>query len=119
MEGKLFLPKILNFNPESDSEELSAKEMLQRSTGCTIAVWSCFELTLFSARLYLVFALTADTLRLSYSCNFEESTLCGYVQEKVSDQVDWLRYEVGETDGSSISSNLPQSDATTGVQGQG
>ena len=63
--------------------------------------------------------IEADPIRVSYSCNFEEDEICGYVQDKIVDQTDWLRYEVGETDGSHISSNLPQTDGTQGVQGTG
>ena len=58
-------------------------------------------------------------MRVSTVCNFQESNVCGYVQESESNDTDWIRYVVGETDGSAISSNIPPTDQTFGESNKG
>ncbi|CAK8678189.1 unnamed protein product [Clavelina lepadiformis] len=61
----------------------------------------------------------ADPLRVSYTCNFDEESVCGYIQDRSGDDIDWIRYVIGETEGKAISANLPLVDNTQGTSGSG
>ncbi|CAK8678188.1 unnamed protein product [Clavelina lepadiformis] len=61
----------------------------------------------------------ADPLRVSYTCNFEEESVCGYIQDRSGDDIDWIRYVIGETEGKAISANIPLVDNTQGTSGSG
>jgi len=59
----------------------------------------------------------AEPLRVSYSCNFEEDAVCGYVQD-TTDQADWGTHNVAAGDTSS-SAPLPNTDGSSGEAGEG
>ncbi|CAK8685516.1 unnamed protein product [Clavelina lepadiformis] len=56
----------------------------------------------------------SDALRVSYNCNFEKESMCGYIQD-LSDERDWNRYSVV----SGNSDTAPITDGTMGVEGKG
>lgn len=62
--------------------------------------------------------LTGDTLLYSYNCNYDDVTECGYVQDWTSDNLDWLRYDVGSGP-EGFSAVAPSVDATLGKTGRG
>nr|XP_002123301.1 meprin A subunit alpha-like isoform X1 [Ciona intestinalis] len=59
-----------------------------------------------------------DTLRYSYNCNYEDETVCGYVQD-FTDSGDWVRHIVGASPSVPVTGVLPTTDGSTGVAGEG
>nr|XP_002128075.1 meprin A subunit alpha-like [Ciona intestinalis] len=55
----------------------------------------------------------SDPLRVSYTCNFEEEAICGYVQD-TTDQLDWFKFNVGVSDPKNFNSFVPLVDNTHG-----
>ncbi|XP_078488569.1 meprin A subunit alpha-like [Ciona intestinalis] len=60
----------------------------------------------------------SDPLRKSYTCNFEEEAICGYVQD-TTDQLDWSKFNVGVSDPKNFNSFVPLVDNTHGKANKG
>lgn len=62
----------------------------------------------------------SDTLRISYKCNFEEESTCGFMTHNITDEVPWFRHTLTSSDSSSATSRyLPDIDNTLGRRGYG
>lgn len=69
---------------------------------------------------HLLFKLKGDTIRRSYTCDYESLDVCGYVQENPTDvAAGWFRYTVGKVNQVVTPANVPGSDGSRGITGKG